>query len=126
MTNTDRALEEVKANEAAWIRVREETCHGEGLRRLTDRRLELYEQIDKDMGSLESYCPESLYAAHRIFDIVLDVLAQQLIDREGWLAKGPIDRLVVIVSDVICWAAEVENKRKWQAMTVIPVKGKVA
>ena len=91
-----------------------------------DRRLELYNQIDKDMGFLEGYDPESLYTAHRILEVVLDVLAQRLINSEGWLAKGPIDRLVVGVSETICWAAEAEAARKRQAVRVVPVQGKVA
>ncbi len=99
---------------------------GEECQKLTDRRLELYDQIDADMGSLEGYAPEGLYAAHRILDVVLDVLAQRLIDRDNWLAGSAIDRLVVGVSETICWAAEAEAARKRQAVCVVPVQGKVA
>ena len=113
-------------HEVAWIAAREETYSGEECRKLMDQRLEIYKQIDRDMGSLEGYSPESIYAAYRILDVVLDVLAQRLIDCEGWLAKGPIDRLVVGVSDTIGWAAEVEAKAKWQALRAVPVQGKVA
>ena len=91
----------ISRHEVAWIGVREEIHSGEEGQKLMDRRLELYDQIDADMGALEGYDPESLYTAHRILEVVLDVLAR-LIDREGWLSKGPIDRLVVRVSDIVC------------------------
>ena len=116
----------ISRHEAAWIGAREETFRGEELGRLMDRRIELYRQIDADLGALEGYSPESLYTAGRILDVVLDVLSQRLIDPEGWLAKGPIDRLVVIVSDVIGWAAEAETRAKWRAVLTVPVQGKVA
>ena len=45
--------------EVAWLHAREETCESnEECQKLTDRRLELYGQIDRDMESLGGYMPE--------------------------------------------------------------------
>jgi hypothetical protein len=116
----------ISRHEAAWIGAREETHSGEECQKLMDRRLELYDQIDADMGALEGYDPESLYTAHRILEVVLDVLAQRLIDSEGWLSKGPIDRLVVRVSDIVCCAAGAEAARKRQTVLAVPIQGTAA
>ena len=80
-----------------------------------DRRLALYDLIDADMGSLEGYRPGGCTGPHRILEVVPDVLARRLINDEGWLAKGPIERLVVHVSDVVCWAAGTEAADKRRA-----------
>ena len=66
--------------EAAWIWERQATYTGDELRRLTDRRIELYGQIDKDMTALEGYCLESLYTARRVLEVVVNVLGHRFMD----------------------------------------------
>jgi hypothetical protein len=106
-------------HEVAWLHAREETCESnEERQKLTDRRLELYRQIESDMESLGGYMPEGLYAAHRIMELILEVLAQRLVDRDSWLGGCAIERLAVAVLGAISSAAEAETREKWAAVRV--------
>ena len=105
--------------EVAWLHAREETCESnEECQKLTDRRLELYGQIDRDMESLGGYMPEGLYAARRIMELILEVLAQRLVDRDSLLGACAIERLAVAVLEAISSAAEAETREKWRAVRV--------
>ena len=105
---------------------RQATYTGDELRRLTDRRIELYGQIDKDMTALEGYCLESLYTARRVLEVVVNVLGHRFMDSEGWLGKGPIERLLVRVLEAVTTGAEDEARTKWRAVHTVPVQGNMA
>ena len=113
-------------HEVAWIAAREETYSGEECRKLMDQRLEIYKQIDRDMAALEGYCLESLYTARRVLEVVVNVLGYRFMDSEGWLGKGPIERLLVRVLEAVTTGAEDEARTKWRAVHTVPVQGNVA